>query len=137
MFFVSLRRGSEINSTWLITRQPAREKHYSLVCYILWVFYTSKKPIGVLNLKPFTEFDFSPLNRYLRPQLSFIKRKPLLCLLLPSPPFSKCCPTLSTYRVARNVGGSLIFFRAAILPFYYYYYYYHCHHHYHNIAETD
>ena len=33
----------------------------------------------------------------------------------PSPPLSKCCPTLSTYRVARNVGGSLIFFGAVIL----------------------
>ena len=39
----------------------------------------------------------------------------LLCLLLPTPPLSKCCPTLSTYRVARNVGGSLTFFGAAIL----------------------
>ena len=87
MFFVSLRRGSEINSTWLITRQSAREKRYSLVCYILWVFYTSKKPIGVLNLKPFTEFDFSPLNRYLRTQLPFISEETLIVssVTLPSP----------------------------------------------------
>ena len=49
------------------------------------------------------------------PNCPLFQRKPLLCLLLPSPPLSKCCPTLSTYRVTRNVGGSLIFFRAAIL----------------------
>ena len=87
MFFISLRRGSDINSTWLITRQSAREKHYSLVCYIVWVFYTSKKPIGVLNLKSWTEFDFSPLNRYLRPQLSFISEETLIVssVTLPSP----------------------------------------------------
>ena len=87
MFFVSLRRGSEINSTWLLTRQSAREKHYSLVCYILWVFSTSKKPIGILNLKPWTEFDFTPLNRYLRPQLSFISEETLIVssVTLPSP----------------------------------------------------
>ena len=62
----------------IITRQSASEKHYSLVCYILWVFYTSKKPIGILNLKPWTEFDFTPLNRYLRPQLSFISEETLI-----------------------------------------------------------
>ena len=79
MFFVSLRCGSEINSTWAYhpASQSAREKHYSLVCYILWVFYTSKKPIGILNLKPWTEFVFTSLNRYLRSQLSFIAEEAL------------------------------------------------------------
>ena len=48
---------------------------WSLVCYILWVLSTSKKPIGIFNLKPWTEFDFTPLNRYLRPQLSFISEE--------------------------------------------------------------
>ena len=90
MFFVSLRRGSEINSTWLNyhpASQSASEKHSSLVCYILWVFYSSKKPIGILNLKPWTEFDFTPLNRYLRPQLSFISEETLIVssVTLPSP----------------------------------------------------
>ena len=94
MFFVSLRRGSEINSTWLLTRQSAREKHYSLVCYILWVFSTSKKPIGILNLKPCTEFDFTPLNRHLRPQLSFISEETLIVssVTLPSPLEMLCNP---------------------------------------------
>ena len=46
--------------------------------YILWVLSTSKKPIGILNLKPWTEFDFTPLNRYLRPQLSFISEETLI-----------------------------------------------------------
>ena len=57
------------------------------MCYILWVFSTSKKPIGILNLKPWTEFDFTPLNRYLRPQLSFISEETLIVssVTLPSP----------------------------------------------------
>ena len=60
---------------------------WSLVCYILWVLSTSKKPIGILNLKPWTEFDFTPLNRYLRPQLSFISEETLIVssVTLPSP----------------------------------------------------
>ena len=64
-----------------------REKHYSLVCFILWVFSTSKKPIGILNLKPWTEFDFTPLNRYLRLQLSFISEEIFIVssVTLPSP----------------------------------------------------
>ena len=54
---------------------------------MLWVFSTSKKPIGILNLKPWTEFDFTPLNRYLRPQLSFISEETLIVssITLPSP----------------------------------------------------
>ena len=60
---------------------------WSLVCYILWVLSTSKKSIGILNLKPWTEFDFTPLNRYLRPQLSFISEETLIVssVTLPSP----------------------------------------------------
>ena len=60
---------------------------WSLVCYILWVLSTSKKPIGIFNLKPWTEFDFTPLNRYLRPQLSFISGETLIVssITLPSP----------------------------------------------------
>ena len=60
---------------------------WSLVCYILWVLSTSKKPIGIFNLKPWTEFDFTPLNRYLRPQLSFISEETLIVfsVTLPSP----------------------------------------------------
>ena len=54
---------------------------------MLWVFSTSKKPIGILNLKPWTEFDFTPLNRYLRLQLSFISEETLVVssITLPSP----------------------------------------------------
>ena len=60
---------------------------WSLVCYILWVLSTSKKPIGIFNLKPWTEFDFTPLNRYLRPQMSFISEETLIVfsVTLPSP----------------------------------------------------
>ena len=113
---------------------------WSLVCYILWVLTTSKKSIGILNLKPWTEFDFTPPNRYLRRQLSFISEETLIVssVTLPSPlemlynPVNLACGT--------NVGGSLIFLeRLFCFCFVYYHchhhcqhyhYHYHCHHHY-------
>ena len=39
---------------------------------------TSKKPIGILNLKLWTEFHLTPLNRYLRPQQSSISEETLI-----------------------------------------------------------
>ena len=117
MFFVSLRRGSEINGTWLITRLAnQRAKNTIYLCAI----YSGSSPPAK---SPLAFWTWNPGLNSTSPRLIDIsdsncplfQRKSLLCLLLPSPPLSKCCPTLSTYRVARNVGGSLIFFGAAIL----------------------
>ena len=35
-------------------------------------------PIGILNLKLWTEIHLTPLNRYLRPKLSFISEETLI-----------------------------------------------------------
>ena len=118
MFFVSLWRSSEINSTWLNYHPPISERKTLFTC----VLYT----LGLLHQqKAHWHFELETLDWFRLhvprlidisdPNCPLFQRKPLLCLLLPSPPLSKCCPTLSTYRVARNVGGSLIFFGAAIL----------------------
>ena len=79
MFFVSLRRGSEINSTWLNYHPPisARKTLFTCVLYTLGLLH-QQNAHWHLNLKPCTEFDFTPLNRYLRPQLSFISEEALI-----------------------------------------------------------
>ena len=52
---------------------------FQFVIKIKWTKTTrTKKPIGILNLKLWTEFHLTPLNRYLRPQLSFISEETLI-----------------------------------------------------------
>ena len=119
MFFVSLRRGSEINGTWLITRLAnQRAKNTIYLCAI----YSgssppAKSPLAFWTWNPGLNSTSPRLIDIFDPNCLLFQRKPLLCLLLPSPPPSKCCATLSTYRVARNVGGSLIFFWSGYFAF--------------------
>ena len=95
MFFVSLRRGSEINTTWLSYHPPisARKTQFTCVLYTLGLFH-QQKAHWYLNLKPWTECDFTPLNRYLRLQLSFISEETLIVssVTLPSPLEMLCNP---------------------------------------------
>ena len=52
---------------------------FQFVIKIKWTKTTrTKKPIGILNLKLWTEFHLTPLNRYLRPQLSLISEETLI-----------------------------------------------------------
>ena len=52
---------------------------FQFVIKIKWTKTTrTKKPIGILNLKLWIEFHLTPLNRYLRPQLSLISEETLI-----------------------------------------------------------
>ena len=110
MFFASLRRGSEINSTWFITRLANQRAKNTI--HLRCAIYSgssppAKSPLAFWTWNPGLNSTSPRLIDISDPNCPLFQRKPLLCLLLPSPPLSKCCPTLSTYRVARNVGGSL------------------------------
>ena len=100
MFFVSLLRGFEINSTWLITRLAnQRAKNIVHLCAI----YSgssppAKSPLAFWTWNSGLNSTSPRLIDISDPNCPLFQRKPLLCLLLPSPPLSKCCPTLSTYR---------------------------------------
>ena len=123
------------------------------MCYILWIFSTSKKPINILSLKPWTEFDFTPLNRCLRPQLSFISEETLILspVTLPSPlemlsnPVNLPCGTKCWREFHIFWSGYFAFVLFIIVVIdchhhyqhYHYHYHCHCHHHYYSIAETD
>ena len=134
MFFASLRRGSEINSTWFITRLANQRAKNTI--HLRCAIYSgssppAKSPLAFWTWNPGLNSTSPRLIDISDPNCPLFQRKPLLCLLLPSPPLSKCCPTLSTYRVARNVGGSLIFFFERLFFFCFVYCHCHCYQHYH------
>ena len=114
--FSSARLGNKQYLAYHPASQSARAKNTIHLCAI----YSgssppAKSPLAFWTWNPGLNSTSPCLIDISDPNCPLFQRKPLLCLLLPSPPLSKCCPTLSTYRVARNVGGSLIFFGAAIL----------------------
>ena len=101
MFFASLRRGSEINSTWFITRLANQRAKNTI--HLRCAIYSgssppAKSPLAFWTWNPGLNSTSPCLIDISDPNCPLFQRKPLLCLLLPSPPLSKCCPTLSTYR---------------------------------------
>ena len=97
--FSSARLGNKQYLAYHPASQSARAKNTIHLCAI----YSgssppAKSPLAFWTWNPGLNSTSPRLIDISDPNCPLFQRKPLLCLLLPSPPLSKCCPTLSTYR---------------------------------------